>query len=285
MNINNFGVLFIVATPIGNLQDISMRAIETLKAVNWIAAEDTRHSAALLQQFLISTPMLPLHEHNERERAAALFEILQKGESIALISDAGTPLISDPGYFLVREAHALGIKVVPIPGACAAIAALSVSGLPTDRFVFEGFLPAKTKGRVDRLTELQYETRTMIFYEAPHRVLALFEDLQKVFGSERSAVLTRELTKVYETVRAGKISELAEWISKDSNQQRGEIVVLVEGVKADALPSHIAAREILALLMENLPLKQAVEVAAKVSGKRKNELYEIGLQIKNAAQS
>lgn len=282
MNLNNPGVLYIVATPIGNMQDMTLRAIECLKSVNCIAAEDTRHSAPLLQFYGITTSTFSLHEHNERERAGKLLERLQQGESVALISDAGTPLISDPGYFLVREAHALGIRVIPIPGACAAIAALSASGLPTDKFIFEGFLPAKTKGRVDALTLLRGESRTLIFYEAPHRILDLLEDMQTVFGDERQVVIARELTKVYETIRSGSLSEILEFVKQDANQRRGEIVVMVEGSKLAAPASQIAAQEILSLLMENLPLKQAVDIAAKITGERKNDLYELALSIKNS---
>ncbi|MHB1948624.1 MAG: 16S rRNA (cytidine(1402)-2'-O)-methyltransferase, partial [Gammaproteobacteria bacterium] len=278
MNINNLGNLYIVATPIGNLQDMSLRAIETLKNVDLIAAEDTRHSAALLQHFSISTPLLALHEHNERERANTLLERLQQGESIALISDAGTPLISDPGYFLVKEARGLGVNVIPIPGPCAAIVALSAAGLPTDRFIFEGFLPAKTKGRVDRLTALKHEPRTMIFYEAPHRIVELLEDMQTVFGNDRTVVIARELTKKFETMRSGALFELVEWVKNDPNQQKGELVVLAEG--SSESPANIPSQELLTLLLEHLPLKQAVEIAAKISGDRKNDLYDLAVLIK-----
>lgn len=279
MNLNNLGILYIVATPIGNLQDMSLRAIDVLKSVNWVAAEDTRHSASLLQHYAITTPTFSLHDHNEREQTSTLLQRLQQGESIALISDAGTPLISDPGYFLVREARLLGIQVVPIPGPCAAIVALSAAGLPTDRFIFEGFLPAKTKGRVDRLTALRSESRTMIFYEAPHRILDLLEDIQTVFGQDRIVVVARELTKKFETIRSGEIAELIEWVKQDPNQQRGEMVVLVAGVTEPV--ANIPGQEVLLLLLEHLPLKQAVEIAAKITGERKNELYEMALLIKN----
>lgn len=278
MNTNNLRNLYIVATPIGNLLDMSFRAIEVLKGVDLIAAEDTRHTAALLEHFSISTPILSLHEHNERERANQLLNRLQQGESIALVSDAGTPLISDPGYFLVKEARALGIKVIPIPGPCAAIVALSAAGLPTDRFIFEGFLPAKTKGRVDRLTELRDEPRTLIFYEAPHRILDLLVDMQTVLGDDRLVVIARELTKKFETIHSAVLPELIAWIKNDPNQQRGEFVVLVEGTKKPV--SNVQAQEVLALLLENLPLKQAVDIAAKLTGGRKNELYDLALSMK-----
>lgn len=282
MNINHFGTLYIVATPIGNLRDMSLRAIDTLKTVNCIAAEDTRHSKPLLQHYMINTPLFALHQHNERERSMALLERLQQGDSIALISDAGTPLISDPGYFLVREARAAGISVIPIPGACAAITALSASGLATDRFSFEGFLPAKTKQRVQSLEMLCKETRTMVFYEAPHRVLDTLEDMREVFGEKRRVVLARELTKLYETIRSAELGELVEWVKNDDNQQRGEIVIMVEGANLSAPESAdiVSAENLLKILMSELPLKQAVDLAAKISGLRKNELYQRALELK-----
>lgn len=278
MNINNFGVLYIVATPIGNLQDMSFRAVETLKSVDYIAAEDTRHSIPLLQNFGIATAIFSLHEHNERDRVALLLDYLKNGKSIALISDAGTPLINDPGYFLVQEARAKGIRVSPIPGACALIAALCASGLPTDRFVFEGFLPAKTKARCDSLTNLLSETRTIIVYEAPHRILDLLQDIQKIFGAERKVVIARELTKKFETILSGTVAEVLAVIETDANQQRGEFVVLIEG--AASVPSIVPSEKLLALLLENLALKQAVEITAKITGERKNDLYEIALKMK-----
>ncbi len=283
MNINHFGTLYVVATPIGNLRDMSLRAIEVLKTVDCIAAEDTRHSMPLLQHFLITTRVISLHEHNERERSTQLLEALQRGESIALISDAGTPLISDPGYFLVREARECGIKVVPIPGPSAIIAALSVSGLPTDRFSFEGFLPAKSKQRVAQLNSLQHETRTMVFYEAPHRVLECLADMQSVFGMKRQAVIARELTKMFETIHNAPLDELLEWVKRDANQTRGEMVLVVAGAEAKLTEENLVlAENILQILLEELPLKQAVELAAKISGKRKNELYQLALKFKNA---
>jgi 16S rRNA (cytidine1402-2'-O)-methyltransferase len=280
MNINDHpGVLYIVATPIGNLNDISARALETLKTADAIAAEDTRHSSALLKYYAIKTPMMALHEYNERESAAFFLEQLQKGKSIALISDAGTPLISDPGYFLVREARRLGIRVSPIPGPCAAITALCAAGMPTDRFIFEGFLPTKTKARVDRLTELAGEPRTLVFYEAPHRILATLTDMKKVFGPHRHATLARELTKLYETIRSAPLAELLDWVTADLHQQRGEIVLVIEGAKGK--PLNLPAFDLLTLLLENIPLKKAVELAAQLTGQRKNELYELALTIRS----
>lgn len=279
MKINQFGTLYIVATPIGNLQDMSSRAIETLQKVNCIAAEDTRHSFTLLQHFSIKTPMISLHEYNERERATHLLDRLSQGESIALISDAGTPLISDPGYFLVREVRAAGIKVIPIPGPCAAIAALSATGLPTDRFVFEGFLPTKSKLRKERLAALSKETRTMIFYEAPHRIISLLRDLEQQFGAEHRGVIARELTKVFETIYSGTLTQLLAWV-EDKNQQRGEIVVIIEGAEeTPVLEKPIETDHILSVLMSSLPLKQAVEMAENITGQRKNDLYKRALAI------
>lgn len=282
MNSNNLSTLYIVATPIGNLQDITLRAIEVLKTVDCIAAEDTRHSLPLLRHFGISTPVLALHEHNERERAAQLLQRLQSGESIALISDAGTPLINDPGYFLVREARALGIRVVPIPGACAVIAALCASGLPTDRFTYEGFLPAKSKARLDKLKLLQAETRTMVFYESPHRILELLQAMLEVFGAARQVVIARELTKTFETIRLGPLAELCEWVESDANQQRGEIVVLVAGAPESVQSESFSAQHVLSVLLEDLPTKQAVDLAVKITGEKKNALYELALQLKNS---
>ncbi len=282
MNINHFGTLYVVATPIGNLADMSPRAIETLKSVDCIAAEDTRHSAPLLQHFMIGTKTIALHEHNERERTANLLERLQAGESIALISDAGTPLINDPGYFLVREVRKAGIRVVPIPGPCALIAALSVSGLPTDKFCFEGFLPAKSKNRKNQLELLRQETRTIIFYETPHRILESLEDMLQVFGGEREVVIARELTKMFETVYSATLSELVDWVRNDANQQRGEIVLMMKG--AETVPAEtgvISVDHILTILLADLPLKQAVELAGKMTGKRKNDIYQRALELKD----
>ena len=283
MNINSLGILYIVATPIGNLQDMTLRAIEVLKTVNCIVAEDTRHSQPLLQHYAIKTPMLALHEHNERERTLKLLERLQQGESIALISDAGTPLISDPGYYLVREARVAGVKVVPLPGACAAIAALSVAGLPTDRFIFEGFLPAKAGARLQRLENLRNESRTLIFYEAPHRILDLLQALLQVMGPDRQVVLARELTKLFETIKSDTLAQLIPWVEADSNQQRGEFVVMVEGLQAATTETEQEALRILGILLASLPLKQAVTLASEITGQKKNDIYEIALQLKNSS--
>lgn len=281
MKINNFGVLYIVATPIGNLQDITFRAIDILRSVHSIAAEDTRHSMFLLTQYAIHTPVISLHEHNERERVSIMIDKLMKGESIALISDAGTPLISDPGYFLVREVRDQGIRVVPVPGPCAAIAALCASGLPTDKFIFAGFLANKSKKRKDSLIKFIYESATVIFYESPHRIVDLLADMQEVFGPERRVVIARELTKVFETIRSGILAELIDWVNHDENQQKGEIVVLLEGLKGQVTnDAMVEMRKMLSVLLEAVPLKQAVDIATKLSGQRKNEIYELALQLK-----
>lgn len=280
MNTNHFGTLYIVATPLGNLQDMSFRAVSILKDVNRIASEDTRHSLPLLRHFSIQKPLISLHEHNEHARANALIEYLKNGESIALISDAGTPLISDPGAILVQMVRAEGIRVVPIPGPCAAIAALSASGLPTDRFVFEGFLPVKGKLRQDRLHALKNETRTIIFYEAPHRIADLLDDLVPIFGGNRECVIARELTKIYETIHAAQLTELQKWIKDDKYRERGEIVLLVKGVSEVSNEVQNEFEETLKILLENLPLKQAVEITAKITKQKKNMIYERALVLK-----
>lgn len=274
------GTLYVVATPIGNLDDISARALKVLADVALIAAEDTRHSVRLLQHFGIQTPLAACHEHNEREQGGRFLTKLQAGEDVALISDAGTPLISDPGYHLVRQARAAGIPVVPVPGACALIAALSAAGLPSDRFVFEGFLPAKAAGRRGRLEALVDEPRTLIFYEAPHRVLECIEDMVAIFGDERPALLARELTKAFETLKGLPLRELREFVASDSNQQRGECVLLVAGKPApegdEAVDAHTL--RVLDLLLAEMPVKRAAALAAEITGARKNQLYQIALE-------
>lgn len=278
------GALYVVATPIGNLEDMSPRAVAVLGGVALIAAEDTRHSAPLLRHFEIATPMVALHEHNEREQSERLVARLRGGEAVALISDAGTPLLSDPGYHLVRAARAAGVRVIPVPGASAAIAALSVSGLPTDRFVFEGFLPAKTGARCARLAELATDPRTLIFYEAPHRIAASLDDMAQVLGPAREAVLARELTKLYETVHAAPLGELAGWVRNDPNQQKGEIVVLVHGAASRAAEDLSAeATRVLTRLLDELPLKQAVAIAADLTGEKRNRLYQWAVDRQAAA--
>ena len=265
--------LYIVATPIGNLSDISTRAIETLKNVDLIAAEDTRHSRKLMNHFAINTPMLSLHEYNESERTELLLKKLRKNQTIALISDAGTPLISDPGYVLVNKVRENGIPVIPMPGPCALITALSASGLKCDRFVFEGFLSEKKLARQNKLKDLLYEARTIIFYEAPHRILDLLEDMSLILGAERYVVLARELTKTFETINAGSIKQLKIWLTDDSNQQRGEFVVLVKGNELTLKNSDLEIQRTLQILLAELPIKQSAALAAKITHVKKNKLY------------
>lgn len=273
------GTLYVVATPIGNLDDISARALKVLHDVPLIAAEDTRHSVRLLQHFGITTPLAACHEHNERDQGGRFLTHLLAGADLALISDAGTPLISDPGYHLVRQARAAGVTVVPVPGACALIAALSAAGLPSDRFVFEGFLPAKAVGRRARLERVKEEPRTLIFYEAPHRILECLQDLEAVFGGERPALLARELTKTFETMKGLPLAQLRAFVEADSNQQRGECVVVVAGWSApeneDVLSSEVL--RVLDLLLKEMPLKRAAALAAQITGVGKNLLYQAAL--------
>jgi len=276
------GTLYVVATPIGNLEDISARALRVLGDVALIAAEDTRHSSRLMAHFGIQTPLAACHEHNERDEGSRFIGRLQAGDDVALISDAGTPLISDPGYHLVRQARAAGIAVVPVPGACALIAALSAAGLPSDRFIFEGFLPAKTAARCARLEALKEEPRTLIFYEAPHRILESLCDFEAIFGGARVAVLGRELTKTFETLKGLPLAELRAWVEADSNQQRGECVLLVEGWQAPSGESAVSAEalRVLDLLLAEMPLKRAAAIAADITGVRKNLLYQAALERK-----
>lgn len=267
--------IYIVATPIGNLADISNRAISILQTVDQIAAEDTRHSKQLLDHLGIKTPLIALHDHNERALSDSLLKQVQDGLSIAIISDAGTPLISDPGYYIVHAAHALGLRVIPIPGPSAVICALSASGLPTDRFSFEGFLSSKTQARQQRLQSLCQETRTMVFYEAPHRVLETVAAMQQAFGAERNASMARELTKKFETIFFGTLMQLLEFVAADSNQQRGEIVLMVAGAEeqVDKFILSPEAQKVLTVLLEELSVKQAVSLAAKITGVQKKILY------------
>lgn len=275
------GVLYVVATPIGNLDDWSPRAVATLKSVSVVAAEDTRHSGRLLQHFNIPTRLVAVHDHNEAGRVQGLLDQLGRGDDIALISDAGTPLISDPGYRLVAAAQSAGLRVVPVPGACAAIAALSAAGLPSDRFIFEGFLPAKTAGRRERLQQLAGETRTLMFYEAPHRIVECLQDMLAVLGGERRIVLARELTKTFETVRQYSLTEMLTWVSADPDQQRGEIVLVLEGLpEAVGEQDWQEADRVLGILLEELPVRQAAALAAGITGLKKNALYERALGLK-----
>ena len=270
------GRLWVVATPIGNLDDLSGRAAEILREVPLVAAEDTRHSAPLLARVGSRARTVALHEHNEREQAARLVESLLQGSDIALISDAGTPLVSDPGFRLVRAAREAGILVSPVPGPCAAIAALSVAGLPSDRFVFEGFLAAKTSARRERLGALVAESRTLIFYESGHRIVDALKDMREVFGAQREGVVARELTKIFETVLDAPLGELVERVEADANQQRGEFVVLVAGASGEAADATLAeGRRVFALLCEEMSPAHAARMAARITGAPRKQLYSV----------
>ena len=278
--VNDTGILYIVATPIGHLDDMTVRAVEVLKTVDMIAAEDTRHSRYLLDHFGIDNRVVAYHEHNETDSANGLIQELLSGKSIALISDAGTPLISDPGYVIVSKAHAAGLRVVPIPGASALITALSASGLPSDRFYFEGFLPAKSGARSAVLESLKNISCTLIFYESPHRIMECLTDMQSVFGAEREAVLARELTKTYETIKKDSLSGLVTFLTTDTVQQKGEFVLLVSGKQVDKNAEITEeAKKILAILSSELPLTQAAKIAAKMTGLKKSILYDFMLSL------
>lgn len=282
---NRKGTLYVVATPLGNLADITHRAVEVLTQVQWIAAEDTRHSRVLLDAYGIRTPCIAYHEHNERTALDALIEKLKQGDSIALISDAGTPLISDPGFALVREVRLLDLPVVPVPGPSAMITALCVSGLPTDRFVFEGFLPAKAVARRKRLEELSAETRTLVFYESAHRIVEALQDMHDGFGAERPVVVARELTKMFETVHAGSIAQVLERVSTDANQQKGEFVILVHGRAApEEAQRGVEAERVLRILCAELPPARAAALAAQITGVKKNALYPLAVQLSHPPQ-
>ncbi|MGC8121616.1 16S rRNA (cytidine(1402)-2'-O)-methyltransferase [Marinobacter sp. VGCF2001] len=275
------GRLSIVATPIGNLADLTARAQNVLAAADLVAAEDTRHSARLLQHLGLSKPLLALHDHNERDRVGRILSALDEGRHVALISDAGTPLISDPGYIVVREARKAGHEVSPVPGACALVAALSAAGLPTDRFLFAGFLPAKRSGRRSALAELREQVATLVFYESPHRILDLMQDVLDEFGPERECVLGRELTKAFETFYSGSVEEVLAQLQADPNGTRGEFVVMVRG--NDEMPDasgNLDADALLKLLVAEMPVKKAAKIVAEVSGLKKNELYQRALQLK-----
>jgi 16S rRNA (cytidine1402-2'-O)-methyltransferase len=265
--------LWVVATPIGHRDDLSARAIETLRAVAVIAAEDTRHSRPLLLHHNVDTPLVALHEHNEREVVDAMVRRLQGGESVALISDAGTPLISDPGFRLVRAARAAGIRCIPVPGACAAIAALSVAGIPSDRFCFEGFLPAKGAARRERLAGLAREPRTLVFYESSHRIEESLADMADIFGPEREAILARELTKLYETVLGDSLGAILARVRADDQQRRGEFVLVVRGAIDDGTAALREGQRLYARLKELLSPSQAAKLAAELSGAPRKSLY------------
>ena len=275
------GTLYVVATPIGNLGDITQRAQQVLSEVDVLLAEDTRHTKRLLEHLGLRVPLESLHEHNERQRVDQIVGKLAAGERVALVSDAGTPLISDPGYHLVTAVREQGYKVVPVPGASALTTALSVAGLPTDRFIFEGFLPSKGQVRLDRLEALRTETRTLVFYEAPHRALMALEQMSEAFGEQRRAVVCRELTKTFETIQQGSLADLKIWMAEDHNQQKGEFVLVVAGAdKVDKQGDLTSEDEhLLRTLAAELPLKQAAKLSASITGKAKKSFYNFGLSL------
>lgn len=279
---NHTGTLYVVATPIGNLQDITLRALETLRSVDAIAAEDTRHTAHLLSHYAIRKKLIAVHEHNERKSAEILLSRLQGGESIALVTDAGSPCISDPGSLVVDKARDSGIKVVPVPGASAVIAALSAAGIVSNGFLFYGFLPASAAQRRKALDALKCQNVTLVFYEAPHRVVACMEDMAEVLGGERKVTIARELTKTFETFHRSSLEESINWLRSDSDHQRGEFVLMVEAMpEQDDSTANSEAERILRLLLADLPLKQAVKLAAGITGAKKNALYESALTLQS----
>lgn len=278
------GTLYVVATPIGNLDDLSPRAARTLASVDVVAAEDTRHSGRLLSHLGIQKRMVALHDHNEKDRAAGILTELQAGRDVALISDAGTPLISDPGYVLVREARAAGHRVSPIPGPCALVAALSVAGLPTDRFLYVGFLPAKRSGRRASLEVLSSEVATLVFYESPHRIMESVRDIADVLGSDREIVLGREITKTFETFYSGSVADVLAELERDPHGNRGEFVVMVRGAAAQAGSEEDATMDVdrmLRVLLAELPVKKVAKMASELTGLSKNELYQRALALKD----
>ncbi|KRP19678.1 MAG: 16S rRNA (cytidine(1402)-2'-O)-methyltransferase [Porticoccaceae bacterium] len=277
MNSNQSGTLYIVATPIGNLGDMVPRAIETLQSVSAIACEDTRHSKKLLDHFRIDKPLVAYHDHSDKTSSYKILKRLASGQDIALISDAGTPLISDPGYRLVLAAREQGFAVVPIPGACAAIAALSVAGLPTDKFRFIGFLPAKSSQRIKSFEQLKGVDETMVFYEAPHRILECLKDAIAVFGGAHIGFIAREITKTFETYLYGTLAELLVKVETDSNQQRGEIVLVLGASEITTTATSVDDERLLRLLLTELPAAKAAALAAKITGGDKKQFYQMAL--------
>lgn len=283
VNASVSGILYIVATPIGNLDDLSSRAIAVLSRASLIAAEDTRHSGRMLQAIGVDTKMMALHDHNERDRVERVLQKLEEGGDVALISDAGTPLISDPGFVLVREARRRGLRVSPVPGPCAIVAALCAAGLPTDRFAFEGFLPSKKGARAAALERLSSEAATLVFYESPHRILDAVADIVEVMGPNREVVIARELTKTFETFYSGSASEILHTLQDDPHGSRGEFVIMIHGAqKDDADAGMEEADRLLRLLLSELPVKKAAKLVSEMTGKAKNDLYQRALTLKNA---
>ncbi len=278
---NSQGILYVVATPIGNLGDITLRAIETLKSVDAIAAEDTRHTSGLLSHFGISKKLIAVHEHNEQQSAEKLVLALKNGDNIALVTDAGTPAVSDPGAIVVKIVREAGIKVVPIPGASAVVAALSASGIAQNGFYFHGFLPASGAARRKTLEQLKSQMVTIVLYEAPHRIVECVEDLAKILGGNRQITFCRELTKTFETIYTCPVSLSSAWLQADANQQRGEFVLLIEAAPVvETQEISDEARRVLKCLLAELPLKQAVALATDITQFKKNDLYELALALK-----
>lgn len=271
---NDQGRLYVVATPIGHLDDMTPRAVEILQSVDTILAEDTRHSGSLLKHFAIQTPAIAYHDHNERQLAPEVIKRMHNGESYALISDAGTPLVSDPGYHLIQQAKAENLHVIPIPGACALIAALSAAGLPSDRFSFQGFLPAKSQARKSFIESIKDRAETQIVYEAPHRLAASIQDLRLVLGDDRQACVAREISKLYETIKTASLAELDQWLGDDPGQCRGEIVILISGQRDHADQTQESER-VLSILLEHLSPSQAVAATVEITGGKKNALYKL----------
>ena len=276
------GLLYVVATPIGNLSDITLRALEILKSVDAIAAEDTRHTSGLLSHFGIAKKLIAVHEHNEHQSAEKLLALLLAGQNIALVTDAGTPAVSDPGAIVVDLVRKAGVKVVPIPGASAVIAALSASGIAQNGFLFYGFLPASGSARRKALEILKAQTVTLVFYEAPHRIIESVVDMAAVLGADRRITIAREITKTFETIYSCELSKAEAWLQADANQQRGEFVLLVEAAATkDAAEIPEDTVRVLRLLLADLPLKQAVQLTTEITGEKKNVLYELALSLKS----
>jgi 16S rRNA (cytidine1402-2'-O)-methyltransferase len=277
------GTFYVVATPIGNLADLTERAKQVLTSVDVIACEDTRHTAKLLQHLGLRKPLLSVHEHNERERVEQIARHLEQGQSMALVSDAGTPLISDPGYPLVQALRARGLNVSPIPGVSAIITALSAAGLPTDRFTFEGFLPHKSGAKREKLLAQEQEARTLVYYESKHRILDTLEVMAEVFGAERQACVARELTKTFETFYHGTLPDILSQLQADADQQKGEFVVMIAGNPDPAPASEVDSNKLFRLLLAELPPKKAAAIIADLTGENKKELYQKALEMQGKA--
>ncbi len=285
MNLDSFavehGVLYVVATPLGNLGDITHRAVDVLAGVDIVAAEDTRHTSRLMAHLGLKKKLWALHAHNEASQSEEFLKALRNGSSVALVSDAGTPLISDPGFPLIRAAREEGIKVSPIPGPSALITALSAAGVPCDRFAFEGFLPAKKGARLEALKALAQESRTLVFYESPHRIQDSLADMAEAFGAQRVGVIARELTKAFEQFERDSLGALVDWLASDPNHRKGEFVVLIEGLPAVDKALDTADEKLLGHLLDELPVKQSSKLAAKITGKPSKAFYQLALEMKN----